>query len=184
MTSGFPSPKVRETPRRIPPRRGFALIASLIILAMLALLGAASMTATNTEIQISSSMEDSARSFHAAEAGVSAGAAAVFDDTGQLDFVGDSTQLDFSSASPDPLAHLHNDTPTDAHNDLPTVTAVVSGDPEGKCARSEWASSDDLIGCGAFDLVSAHSSGDADSARGHVTTTLRLGISRQIIANN
>ena len=170
-----------QTKRRL---RGFALIASLVILAILALLGAASMTATHTEIRISSSMEDAARSFHASEAGVSAGAAAVFADTQELDFVGDSKQLDFTTASPNPLAHLRNDMPTSAHNDLPTVTAAVSGDPEGNCARSEWASSDDLIDCAAFDLVSSHDSGSADSPRGYVCTRLRLGISRQIIANN
>ncbi len=163
---------------------GFALIASLIILAMLALLGAASMTATNTEIQISASMEDVERSFQAAEAGISAAAMVVFSDTSQLAFVGDSKQIDFSSLSPDPLAHLHNDTPTSAHNDLPRVAAILSGDPEGKCDRSEWASSDDLIACGAFDVVSNHASGTAGAARGNATTTLRLGISRQIIATH
>jgi hypothetical protein len=156
----------------------------MIILAILALLGATSMTATNTELQISSNMENTARSFHAAEAGISAAANAVFAETTQLHFVGDAKELDFTSVTPNPLAHLQDDTPTTAHNDLPTVTAVVSGDPAGKCARSEWASSDDLIGCGAFDLVSTHSAGGADAARGHVSTTLRLGVSREIIANN
>lgn len=173
--------------RSQPPARyskGFALIASLIILAMLALLGVASMTATTTEVQISASIEDVARSFHAAEAGISAAQAAIFSDDSLLAFTSGTRQFDFSAMSPNPLANLADNTPTAGHNDLPTVTALISGDLEGKCERSEFASSDDLLGCGAFDVVSTHASANADTARGGVTTTLRLGISRQIIATD
>ena len=176
MTSRVTPSQTHTTTRIAGPLRGFALIASLIILTILALLGAASMTASHTEIQISASVEDAARSFHAAEAGVSAARVALSQDSGQLDFVGNSMQLDLTSAAPDPLSHLHND--------LPTVTAVVSGDLTRLCERIREATSRDKVGCRAFDLVSTHNAGNADAPRGHVCTTLRLGISREIIANN
>lgn len=165
-----------------PRPRGFALIANLIIMAMLALLGVASMTATVVEVQISANLEDGARSFQAAEAGVSAAEMLILSDTAQLAFSGTEKQIDFSSVSPNPLANLIDNNPTSALNDVPVVTAVVSGDPEGKCARSEWASSDDLIGCGAFDIVSTHGPLSSDSARGGAHTTVRLGVAREVIA--
>jgi type II secretory pathway pseudopilin PulG len=154
--------------------RGFALITSMIVLGVLAILGVSTMTATNTELQTAANLEDSNRSFQAAEAGITAAAIAVFSDPGALSFVGNSSTLDFSAMVPNPVGHLGTDTPT--------VTAIVSGDPTGKCERSEFASSDDLIGCGAFDVVSTHAPSTSGQARNAATTSLRLGLSRQVIA--
>ena len=163
--------------------RGFALIASLIVLAMLALLGAASMTATNTEIRISSSMADAARSFHAAEAGLDAGHVLLRDDLERLTFTGDSNPLDFTLAPGNYFAHLAADEVTRAFDDAPSVTALVSGDPKGECARSKTPYSRDLIGCGAFELASTHTSGGADQSRNRVETTLLLGVDAPYIKN-
>jgi hypothetical protein len=160
---------------------GFALVASLLILTMLALLGVSSMRATNTELQMAASIEDSARSFQAAEAGLSAAAAIVFDDSAELSFTSGSREIDFALYTPNPLAHLSDNTPTNRHNDLPVVTARISGDPEGRCPRAVFASSADLLACGAYELVSTHAPATTDAPRGAATTTLRLGIARQII---
>jgi len=154
--------------------RGIALITSMIVLGILALLGISAITATNTELQTAENLEDSNRSFQAAEAGITAATIVVFGDPSQLAFVGNSTTLDFSAMAANPLADLGDDTPT--------VTAIVSGDPTGKCERSEFASSDDLIGCGAFDVVSTHTPATPGQARNAATTSLRLGLSRQVIA--
>jgi Tfp pilus assembly protein PilX len=163
---------------------GFALITTLIVLALMSLLGVVSMNATKTELRMAANFEDESRSFQAAEAGLNAAALLALSDGTTLAFAGNSTQIDFTQLNPNPLAHLANDTPTATHNDMPTVTAIISGDPEGKCARSATASSDDLIGCGAFDLVSTHASANTTSERLGASTTLRFGIARQIINVN
>jgi type II secretory pathway pseudopilin PulG len=163
---------------------GFALITTLIVLALMSLLGVVSMNATKTELRMAANFEDESRSFQAAEAGLNAAAALALSDGKTLVFVGNSTQIDFEGLDPNPLAHLANGTPTALHNDMPTVTVIISGDPEGKCARSATASSDDLIGCGAFDLVSTHASANTTSERLGASTTLRFGIARQIINVN
>jgi len=156
--------------------RGIALITTMIILGVLALLGVATMSATNTELQIAANLEEASRSFHASEAGINAARVSVFADSDHVAFAGGEIVIDFSSRSPNPLADLGGDTPT--------VTAIPSGDPRGKCERSETASSDDLIACGAFDLVSEHAPPTSTEARNAASTTLRLGISRQVIALN
>jgi len=148
----------------------------MIILGVLALLGIATMSATNTELQIAANLEEASRSFHAAEAGINAARVSVFSDSDHVAFSGGKIVLDFSSHSPNPLADLGSDTPT--------VTAVSSGDPNGKCERSETASSDDLIACGAFDLISEHAPATSSEARNAAATVLRLGISRQVIGLN
>ena len=150
------------------------MIVSLIVLSVLALLGISTMTATTTELQIASDMEAEARSFQAAEAGVTAATTVVFGDADLLAFAGDSVVIDFAALNSNPLADMGTDTPV--------VKAMVSGDPNGKCERSESASSDDLIGCGAFEVVSRHAPSTAGQARNAAATTLRLGISRQVIA--
>ncbi|MGB5832836.1 MAG: PilX N-terminal domain-containing pilus assembly protein [Thiohalocapsa sp.] len=154
--------------------QGIALITSMIILGVLALLGVSTMRATNTELQIATNLEGSSRSFHAAEAGITAARTAVFVDSDRLGFRGNRMEIDFTAMTPNPLSDLGSD--------APTVTAVVSGDPRGKCERMDSASSDDLIGCAAFDMVSTHAPATAMQARDAATTTLRLGVSRQVIA--
>ena len=149
--------------------RGIALITSMIILGVLALLGVATMSATNTELQIAANLEQSSRSFHAAEAGINAARMPVFANRGIGPII-------FSSVTPNPLAGLDGDTPT--------VAVEASGDPMGQCERSETASSADVIACGAFDLRSEHAPASSDAARNAAATVLRLGISRQFIAQN
>jgi hypothetical protein len=176
-------------------RTGFALIASLIILVTLGLLGVASMTATNTEMQIASSTADVARSFHASEAGLNAAGMVMLEKTTRSQFLkllstlklrDDSIRLDFESLLPEdtphPLAHFDTDNPTEPHNDLPIVRAVVSGDVGGSCPRQIRASDPDVIACGDHELVSIHTAGSLDAPRGHATTTLRLGVSAERIA--
>jgi len=162
--------------KKIGSCRGVALIVSLIILAILALLGISAITATTSELQVASDLEAEARSFQAAEAGITAASTLVFADADTLAFQGNSAVLDFSSLASNPLADLGSDTPV--------VTAVISGDPSGRCERSEFASSDDIVGCGAFDVVSTHAPQDIRQARNAASTTLRLGISRQVIKLN
>jgi hypothetical protein len=60
-------------------RGGRPCITSLVILAVLALLGVSTMTATTTELQIANDMEAEARSFQAAEAGLTAAARMILD---------------------------------------------------------------------------------------------------------
>ncbi|ESQ16965.1 MAG TPA: hypothetical protein DDY14_12505 [Chromatiaceae bacterium] len=156
--------------------RGVALVISLIILFVLALLGVSTMSTTTMQLRIASDTEMQARSFQAAEAGVAAAMTLAFDDPGMLIFEDDSAVVNFAAMDPNPLSHMGQD--------IPAVTVVVSGDRVGSCERSERASSSDIIGCSAFDLVSTHASGGADVARNAATTTLRLGISQQIIAEN
>jgi hypothetical protein len=148
----------------------------MIILGVLALLGVTTMSATNTELRIAANLEEASRSFHAAEAGINAARVSVFSDSDHVAFAGGKILIDFSAHSPNPLADLGSDTPT--------VVAVPSGDPRGKCERSETASSDDLIACGAFDLISEHAPVTSAEARNAAATILRLGISRQVIALN
>jgi len=64
--------------------------------------------------------------------------------------------------------------------DAPTVTIVVSGDRDGNCSRTEFASSDDLIGCGAFEIVSTHAP-DTATVKGGARTTLVEGIAQQVV---
>lgn len=157
-------------------QHGAVLVMSLIILTVLALLGVTTMMATTTELRIASDAETRNRSFQAAEAGITAAATVVIGDPDTLAFQGGSIILDFSTLASNPLADMGDDTPV--------VTALISGDPSGNCDRSESASSTDLIGCGAFDVRSTHTSSDFEHARNASTTTLRLGISRQVIRIN
>ncbi len=169
-----------------PDSRGFALVTSLIILAMLALLGAAAMTATNTELRVAGDSEDRARSFEAAEAGLNAALTIVATDLARLPLSGGSLDIDFTSlGDQNPLQHLLSDAAgagsNNSDNDMPVVTATISGDPKGKCARSADASSDDLLGCSAFALTSTHHKGTEDDPRGHFSTTVQMGVTTQRI---
>ena len=154
---------------------GIALIVSMIILGVLALLGVTTMSATNTELRIAANLEEASRSFHAAEAGIDAARVSVFPDSDHVAFAGDTIVIDFTSLNPNPLANLDSDTPT--------VTAVPTGDPRGQCERSNTASSADLIACGAFDLISEHAPATSAEERNAAATSLRLGISQEVIAS-
>jgi Tfp pilus assembly protein PilX len=154
--------------------RGAALITSLIILAVLALLGVSTMTATTTELQIANDMEAEARSFQAAEAGLTAAAHMVLD--GVLSPDTDVGAIDFSSFTPNPLA--------DMGSDLPVVTIPAAPVEDGGCARSPNASSADQILCSSFVLVSTHRSASAGKARAGASTMLMLGLSREETSPN
>jgi hypothetical protein len=99
--------------------RGAALITSLVILAVLGApgLGVSTMTATTTELQIANDMEAEARSFQAAEAGLTAAARMILD--GVLSPDTDVGEIDFSSFDPNPLADMGTDLPVVDHTGSP-----------------------------------------------------------------
>lgn len=155
--------------------RGAALITSLIILAVLALLGVSTMTVTTTELQIATDMEAEARSFQAAEAGLTAAARLILDgvispdtDAGVINF---DALFEGDEAANNPLA--------DMGADLPVVEIPAAPTEDGGCARSPNASSADQITCSSFILVSTHTSASAGQARAGASTTLQLGLSRE-----
>lgn len=148
--------------------RGAALIISLVILSVLALLGISTMTATTTELQIATDMEAEARSFQAAEAGLTVAVRMILDGDLSPDDVG---TVNFAALDPNPLADMGTDTPV--------VTLPSAPVEDGGCVRSPDASSADQISCSSFILVSTHSAVAPDQARTGATTTLRVGLSRE-----
>lgn len=147
----------------------------LIVLALLTLLGISTMRVSISELQVVGDTEDKARSFQAAEAGLTAATALLADAPETLMFRGGSAEVDFTALNPNPLAGMGGDTPT--------VTMIVSGERDGSCARTEFVSSADLLGCGAFDIVSTHEP-DSQALRGGARTRLTTGITQQVIKQN
>jgi hypothetical protein len=155
---------------------GVALVLSLIVLAVLSVLGISAMRMSVGELQIAGDTENTNRSFQAAEAGITAGLDLIVNDPSNLSFTQGSNLIDFSAVSPNPVAHLGDD--------APAVTIRISGDPDGTCARSEDASSADLVGCGAFELSSTHAADSATLLKDGATTVLRKGVTQQVIKQN
>ena len=153
------------------------MILSLIILSIIALLGVSTMRSTTTELRIAGDAEAQNRSFQAAEAGV---AAVKFFPSGEITFTtvaGAPTDIvDFSTLDPNnPLSDMGQDAP---------VVTVTNGAEDAKCSRVTQGSSDDLIGCATFFLRSTHTAAGVGTARNAATTALRVGASRQMIADN
>lgn len=151
---------------------GAALLISLVLLAVLSILGISAMQMSIRELKLASDMEDRDRSFHAAEAGINAAVTYLRTDSLALAFSGEQVSVNFKRMSPSPLANLGDD--------LPVVTIEVAGDRDGTCARTGLASSDDLVGCGAFELTSTHAPVSV-SVKGGATTTLAQGVSQEVI---
>jgi Tfp pilus assembly protein PilX len=151
------------------------LLISLVLLAVLSILGISAMQMSIRELKLASDLEDRDRSFHAAEAGINAAVTYMRSDSLVLAFSGEQITANFNRMSRNPLAKLGDD--------LPTVEIQVAGDRDGTCTRTEDASSDDLVGCGAFEVVSTHAP-ESDSVKGGARTTLAQGISQEVIRAN
>ncbi len=160
-------------PNVFPREAGVVLIISLIILAVLSILGISTMRMSISELQVAGDTEDANRAFQSAQAGLDAALGILQNESNILFFTGSRYTINFSIRSPNPLEGMSTDTPT--------VEVLVSGDRDGVCARTASASSADILGCGAFEIVSTLTPDDPGSAKGGAETILREGVAQEVI---
>ncbi|MCF7984641.1 MAG: pilus assembly PilX N-terminal domain-containing protein [Thiohalocapsa sp.] len=152
---------------------GAALIVSLVILAILSMLGISTMRRSINELTYAGDAADSYRSFQLAEAGTDAAIEWLQSESGQLLFSGSEKTLDFAAKDPNPLDGFGADTPE--------VTVALVGRRDTNCPRRRNGSSEDIVGCTSFEIDSVHAPATATAAKGAARTSLTEGISQQVI---
>jgi Tfp pilus assembly protein PilX len=146
---------------------GSALFVSLIILALLAILGTSTMTGSITGLRIANNTSQVVESFQNAEAGVNA----------TMSLVGTTNDPFNGSDSSDPFSNISvSESPLYGIGDVSVSTALV--EEAGTCARSQQGWSNNQINCEYYRVDSVHSA----SGTG-VATSVHQGVRRQVIAN-
>ena len=146
-------------------QQGTVLFVSLIILALITILGVSTLSGGMTELKIAKNNDQMVESVQNADAGV--GAAMSLVNTGVDPFNGASVANPFQSfsAADHPLKNLPN---VDVSTNYTRAAGV--------CSRSEDGHSDGKIQCEYYEVVSQ----DAQANIG-ITTTVRQGVSREVI---
>lgn len=147
-------------------QQGSSLFVALVMLALLMILGTSTINDSMLELRAAGNTKVIVDGFQRADAGISA----------TMDLA-DTANNPFNSTSMgDPFANI-----TAANkplNNVPNVAVSVAlNQTAGTCARAEAASSASQISCEYYEVTSQHSA----AAGGN--TTLRQGVSRQVIAN-
>lgn len=147
-------------------QRGSTLFVTLIMLALLMILSTSTINGSMVELRAASNTAQVFAGFQRAEAGVSATMGLV--NTANNPFNSTSVGDPFASMSPSahPLVNVNN-----------VAVSVALEQPAGTCSRAEQASSASQIACEYYEVDSAH------SVTASATTTLRQGVSREVIAN-
>lgn len=150
-----------------PKQNGAVLFICLVILALLMILGTASITTGVIGLRVASNTSQSVEAVQKADAGVSAVMSLI--DTADNPFKGASVAdpfANFTSAN-HPLANV---------SDVSVATTLQVQD--GTCSRSETASSDSKISCEYYTIDSVYSSVDMGA-----TVIATQGVRREIIGN-
>ncbi len=150
-------------------QNGSALFVSLIMLALLMILGASTLTTSMVDLKIASNTRQSMDSLQKADAGIS----------GTVSLIGTADDPFDGTSNPNPFAGLANavDPLQPIENEVAVFTTLVS--PEGPCARSTRGNSSGKVSCEYYQINSTHTALN----NAGVSATILQGIRREIIAN-
>jgi len=162
------------------PRRqhGSALFVSLLMLALLTILGTATVSGRMVELRIAGNTQRMMESFQQADSGLIAAVSLVDDADSPLKGRDDDTPFDSfavdsdGDGAPDSYSAAY---PLTNIPDVVVASRLIRGD--SACNRDANASSSNTIQCEFYDIRSTHTAPLTGA-----TTTVHMGIRRQIIA--
>lgn len=146
-------------------QQGTVLFVSLIILALITMLGVSTLSGGMTELKIAKNNDQMVESVQNADAGVGATMSLINTVEDPFDGTDHANPFVNFSATDHPLKHLAN------VNVSTTFTRAA-----GVCSRSEDGNSDGKVQCEYYEVVSQ----DAQANLG-ITTTVIQGVSREVI---
>lgn len=154
---------------KIKNQRGSALFVALIVITLLLLLGASTLSGSMVELKLSGVTKRNMDGFQKSEAGVNAVMSLVDQPTDPFTGVDNSDPFQSFSPTTHPLRDITGGT-------ISVETKVIQG--ISACSRKINASSNSKVACEYYDVQSTH-----QEANTSINTTVIQGVRKEVISN-
>lgn len=150
-------------------QRGSALFIALIVITLLLLLGASTLSGSMVELRLSGVTKRNMDGFQKSEAGVNAIMSLVRTPDEPFNGIDNTDPFNNIVASNQPLREIKGGTVTAQVNLIQELSA---------CTRKNEGSSNNIIGCEYYEIESTHSESNTG-----IDTTVILGVRKEVKAN-